>query len=148
MLLGINRNQKQGGTEVWHVPKPRTEASQREATRLESASPWACFQLAQGLGFFFPSLSGLRRSPIKRRACSLGNRSQSEVSRIPVCDINRLLCEKHQEGLEKIQPAEVSKTTNNRNFGTKMASEALQKPCLHVRRALSLYGEVTLEKDV
>lgn len=52
MLLGINRNQKHGGTEVWHVPKHRTEASQREAMRLESASLWACFQLAQGLFFF------------------------------------------------------------------------------------------------
>lgn len=76
----------------------------------------------------------------------MGNRSQSEVSRILVCNINRLLCEKHQERLEKIQPAEVSKTTN-RNFGTKMASEALHKLCLHVLWVVSLFGEVTLQQD-
>lgn len=35
----------------------------------------------------------------------MGNRSQTEVSRILVCDINRLLCEKRQKHLEEIQPA-------------------------------------------
>lgn len=115
MLPGINRNQKHGGTGVWHIPKYGTEASQREALRLERASLWACFHLAQGLGGF-ASLFGWRHSPMKRGAHPMGSRSQTEVSRILVCDIHRLPCEKRQKHLEKIQPTEVSRNNNNRNF--------------------------------
>lgn len=126
MLPGINRNQKRGGTEVWHVPKQRTEASQREAMRLEGASLWACLQLARGLGFC-SSLLGLRHSPIKRGARPTGTSSQTKVSRILARDINRLLCEKRQTHLEKIQPSEVSTVHSDRDrTGFRNAPAALR----------------------
>lgn len=53
---------------------------------------------------------------MKRGAHPMGSRSQTEVSRILVCDIHRLPCEKRQKHLERIQPTEVSRNNNNRNF--------------------------------
>lgn len=71
MLPGINRNQKHGGTGVWHIPKHGTEASQKEALWLQCASLWACSHLAQGLGGFFFSF-WLEAFPHKERSPSNG----------------------------------------------------------------------------